>query len=605
MTTLITRCPKCATTFNVTEAHLNTANGAVRCGSCLSVFNGRENLSSISKIGALLNDDDDVLISDDFIFDDDNADDLRERNASAPAKIKDLLQHTYNDDDEDDESWALKLLEDEGHDSDFLTQHNAPEPLHFARDNINKSATSNSNNAENINANNNNGLLQRTASALDTIKIESTKGPSNEVELQIPHYNENIESLAPFTQDANTTTAHRHAADTQPYQANTAILNAENIEHSNSIDLSQSTQKILATEETTKTIETETPGILEASELDPAVIEQTVEAVAIEEPAVAEENLDAAETASATDVINAQKNAKEDASQPPTAITSPSGTEQTDKGDTAIETAPIASGLLTEASDGAAEHRTPALELTPASLKAEAYANSKAQEEEAATEIDEQALAELTQVLNQEIAKKNSEHINLDTHRVPNTGANTNHRLLHSIEAETLELRYTATGNRWKIRGLWAGLALLAGSALLAQVAWMKFDRLSLQQPYRQYYGIACQYLDCILPQQRDLSKIRTTNLLVRQHPNTEGALLVDVVIQNLADFEQPFPKLVMVFSNIKDKVVASRAFEPSEYLGGDLLGATLMPQQKAIHLSLELVDPGNGAESYKIMIAP
>lgn len=34
----ITQCPKCETTFRVSEAQLNVARGAVRCGSCLHVF---------------------------------------------------------------------------------------------------------------------------------------------------------------------------------------------------------------------------------------------------------------------------------------------------------------------------------------------------------------------------------------------------------------------------------------------------------------------------------------------------------------------------------------------------------------------------------------
>lgn len=44
MSDTITRCPKCATSFRISEAHLKSAKGAVRCGSCLNIFNARENL---------------------------------------------------------------------------------------------------------------------------------------------------------------------------------------------------------------------------------------------------------------------------------------------------------------------------------------------------------------------------------------------------------------------------------------------------------------------------------------------------------------------------------------------------------------------------------
>lgn len=38
MTNRVTQCPKCMTSFRVTEVQLNIADGAVRCGSCLHIF---------------------------------------------------------------------------------------------------------------------------------------------------------------------------------------------------------------------------------------------------------------------------------------------------------------------------------------------------------------------------------------------------------------------------------------------------------------------------------------------------------------------------------------------------------------------------------------
>ena len=42
---LITQCPNCETRFRVTEAQLQVAHGRVRCGACLSVFDGTAHLS--------------------------------------------------------------------------------------------------------------------------------------------------------------------------------------------------------------------------------------------------------------------------------------------------------------------------------------------------------------------------------------------------------------------------------------------------------------------------------------------------------------------------------------------------------------------------------
>jgi len=41
---LITECPNCHTRFRVAESQLQSARGKVRCGACLSVFNGVEHL---------------------------------------------------------------------------------------------------------------------------------------------------------------------------------------------------------------------------------------------------------------------------------------------------------------------------------------------------------------------------------------------------------------------------------------------------------------------------------------------------------------------------------------------------------------------------------
>lgn len=44
MTDAITRCPKCHTSFRINEELINSAKGSVRCGSCLTIFNAKENL---------------------------------------------------------------------------------------------------------------------------------------------------------------------------------------------------------------------------------------------------------------------------------------------------------------------------------------------------------------------------------------------------------------------------------------------------------------------------------------------------------------------------------------------------------------------------------
>jgi predicted Zn finger-like uncharacterized protein len=165
-------------------------------------------------------------------------------------------------------------------------------------------------------------------------------------------------------------------------------------------------------------------------------------------------------------------------------------------------------------------------------------------------------------------------------------------------------IEFTAKSmRRWYQRKLWATLSILALMGLAAQIAWFKFDSLSRIEPYRTAYLFICPYLGCELPTLIDTRLITTSNLVVREHPTTENALAVDVMIINGALFDQPFPDLVLVFSDIDDNLVASRRFTPKDYLGGELVGRDLMPQNQKVYITLDIVDPGTEAVNYRIYI--
>jgi predicted Zn finger-like uncharacterized protein len=160
----ITRCPKCSTSFKVKEAHLNTARGAVRCGSCLAVFNAREHLIATKKTESpepthsalptastptpsatvAHDDDDDLLIDDDMPGEDgSDIDDDFGTNVFISKTSKNVDTNLFErtdtglqgDDDESsnqDESWALNLLNDDDSSSSKLDQSEPEEEAFFA-----------------------------------------------------------------------------------------------------------------------------------------------------------------------------------------------------------------------------------------------------------------------------------------------------------------------------------------------------------------------------------------------------------------------------------------------------------------------------------------
>ncbi|MFV8783471.1 DUF3426 domain-containing protein [Microbulbifer sp. SA54] len=152
---------------------------------------------------------------------------------------------------------------------------------------------------------------------------------------------------------------------------------------------------------------------------------------------------------------------------------------------------------------------------------------------------------------------------------------------------------------------LWGLSALMLLIALAAQIAFFRFDTLSKRQPWRQMYAVACPMVGCTLPAQVDVRAIHTSNLVVRSHPQTNGALAVEAVLLNTAPFEQPFPDLLLRFTDLKNAPVASRRFKPADYLKGELAGRRLMPRGNPVHIALDIVDPGTEAVNYELEIAP
>lgn len=172
--------------------------------------------------------------------------------------------------------------------------------------------------------------------------------------------------------------------------------------------------------------------------------------------------------------------------------------------------------------------------------------------------------------------------------------------LLMSITPEPVEMTasHAPRGRRTK---LWPLLALAMLVLLILQLAWLQFDHLSRIQPYRSAYEVICPWVGCQVPVLADRSKFRVRNLVVTKHRDVEDALKVDLILINTASFDQPFPDLYMVFSSLEGELQASRRFTPRDYLAGELAGRQTMPHNRPIHISLELVDPGEKAVNYKI----
>ena len=173
--------------------------------------------------------------------------------------------------------------------------------------------------------------------------------------------------------------------------------------------------------------------------------------------------------------------------------------------------------------------------------------------------------------------------------------------VLQDLTDDPLQLDWQKRRSPWGRRLLWSLLVLLAAAGLAAQYIAYHFDELARQDQYRPWFQQFCPQIGCTVPSKVDIGKIKSSNLVVRSHPEFSGALVVDAIIYNRATFSQPFPLLELRFADLNGHLIASRRFKPGEYLNGDLEGMAEMPPQTPIHIALDILDPGPKAVNYSL----
>lgn len=172
---------------------------------------------------------------------------------------------------------------------------------------------------------------------------------------------------------------------------------------------------------------------------------------------------------------------------------------------------------------------------------------------------------------------------------------------IYDIREEPLALEQESPTSPANIIGAIAALLLIV--MLLAQTAYFNFAQWSRHPDFRQYYQVACQAINCQLPSIQDVKQMATQHLVVRSHAKYDQALVVDSIIINRSDFQQPFPNLELIFTGLNEQVIASRKFRPDQYLAGELTGNKHMPSKTPIHISLNIQDPGPEAVNYRLQL--
>lgn len=153
----------------------------------------------------------------------------------------------------------------------------------------------------------------------------------------------------------------------------------------------------------------------------------------------------------------------------------------------------------------------------------------------------------------------------------------------------------------WSYWLTWSFLCTGALVLLLAQFVYFNFEQLALSERTRPQIMQMCTLIGCKAPEPPNIELIAINKLVVRAHPAIKEALRVNAIVYNKANFAQPLPALKLSLLDKRNKVIASRAFQPKEYLQGDAGNLRRIPPQTPIHIQMDIVKPKDDLAAYKM----
>ncbi|VAW98883.1 hypothetical protein MNBD_GAMMA23-2138 [hydrothermal vent metagenome] len=150
-------------------------------------------------------------------------------------------------------------------------------------------------------------------------------------------------------------------------------------------------------------------------------------------------------------------------------------------------------------------------------------------------------------------------------------------------------------------RAVYSLASMLLILLLAAQLVVFKSTALANSVPALQPMLLSlCNSLPCRYTGNHNSKQIKIVNRDVRLHPKIKGALLISATIVNQASYTQPYPTILLKFTDLTGNTVAQRYFPPKDYLGLLNKPFALMPSKKPVQLNIEILDPGSDAINFQ-----
>ncbi|HBC58250.1 MAG TPA: hypothetical protein DCZ03_13910 [Gammaproteobacteria bacterium] len=143
----------------------------------------------------------------------------------------------------------------------------------------------------------------------------------------------------------------------------------------------------------------------------------------------------------------------------------------------------------------------------------------------------------------------------------------------------------------------WSLGVILLSLILVLQLLWFIRADLREVEQFRPWINLACEQFNCRLPPLADVTLIHILSSDIRTHETEEAALELNLVIESKTDFNQPFPVIELNLTGPRGELIASRRFQPEEYIYEK--GFSRMPSNKPVHISLTIREPKQRVAGY------
>lgn len=146
----------------------------------------------------------------------------------------------------------------------------------------------------------------------------------------------------------------------------------------------------------------------------------------------------------------------------------------------------------------------------------------------------------------------------------------------------------------------WGLGVLLLLAFFVLQYSYFYRGDLAQHAELRPWIDKLCEIANCTTPVKNDIRAIKLTRRDITTHPKVDNALLISASIVNNAKKTQPFPIMRIRLSDTVGQTLASRNFNPRDYLDADINLKKGMPPGNPVQINLEILDPGNNAINFE-----